>query len=126
MAKNKGLISEFYCTKCGRKGIPIMRPGNKYREPGHLKKLYCIYCGEETNHCEIRPIGKYTYEDFQEEFELGRFVDGERIPTGELMRCSNFECPYNKNGRCWNSNHSFDCSHRPKEENKGETNEENN
>lgn len=108
-------ISDFYCTKCGNKGIMVARPHNRYREGGHLKKLYCLTCKEETNHCEIRPFGQYTLADFREEFELGRFVDGNRIPTNELLKCSKSECKYNKNGRCWNSNHSFDCEYRPKE-----------
>lgn len=116
MRANKAKTSEFYCTKCGQKGIPIMRPDNKCREPGHLKKLYCLHCGEVTNHCEIRPIGHYTYDDFKEEFNLGRFVDGQRIPVADLMLCSKLDCPYNRGGRCWNSNHSYKCGHRPEEE----------
>ena len=33
------LESEFYCCKCGTKGIPIARKKGKAREAGHLKKL---------------------------------------------------------------------------------------
>ncbi len=113
MKNNNSQTSNFYCTKCGKLGIPIMRLGNKYREGGHLKKLYCLYCKEETNHCEIRPVGQYTYEDFKEEFDLGRFVDGQRIPVADLLQCSKTDCHYNISGRCWNSNHSFKCKHRP-------------
>lgn len=113
MRRNNAQTSNFYCTKCGKLGIPIMRPGNKYREAGHLKRLYCLNCHEETNHCEIRPFGQYTYEDFCEEFELGRFVDGQRVPVSDLLSCSKVTCPYNRNGKCWNSNHSYDCPHRP-------------
>ncbi len=39
-------VSDFYCTKCGRKGIPIARKQGQQREPGHLKKLYCLACAE--------------------------------------------------------------------------------
>ena len=82
-------ISDFYCTKCGRKGIPIARKQGQQREPGHLKKLYCLACGEETNHAEVRGVGSaYTKEDFMLEFALGRFVDGKKIPIAELMSCS--------------------------------------
>ena len=62
-------ISEMYCTCCQKRGIPI--PRNKQnKEPGHLKKLYCIYCGAERNHVEIRPFcSDYNYEDFQLEMK---------------------------------------------------------
>ena len=66
-------ISDFYCTRCGRRGIPLPRKKSKIHEPGHLKKLYCIYCQEEVNHVEIRPFGSYSYEDFKKEFERGVF-----------------------------------------------------
>ena len=107
-------VSDFYCTVCAKKGIPIIRKPSQQREAGHLKKLFCLNCQKETNHVEIRPFGSYTLEDFQEEYELGRFVDGNRIPIAELLSCSKVECKYNKNGKCWNSNYSYDCKHRPR------------
>lgn len=113
MARNNDITSsDFYCTRCGKKGIPIARRIGKQREAGHLKKLYCMYCKEEVNHAEIRPFGDYNYEDFKLEFELGRFINGEKIPTGELLECSNCECKYNVNGRCWNSNNSANCIYK--------------
>lgn len=115
MPKNQTVLkSEFYCTKCGNRGIPIARRAGQRREAGHLKRLFCLHCQKEINHVEIRPFGTYRYEDFKEEFELGRFYDGLRIPVGDLITCSNSECQYNKSGRCWNSNYSHDCSYRPK------------
>ena len=55
MAKNqKTMTSEFYCTKCGGRGIPIARKTGKQREAGHLKKLYCIQCRMEL--CRGSPI----------------------------------------------------------------------
>lgn len=76
---NKKLyISDFYCTQCGNKGLPVMRRKGKDREPGHLKNLYCIYCKKEVNHAEVRPGGNYTLDDFREEFNLGIFVEGKR------------------------------------------------
>lgn len=107
--RQKFLKSDFYCTQCGEKGIPIPRKGAHPREKGHLKKLYCIYCNKETNHVEINPKTNYTYENFLEEFNLGRFVDGQRK---ELIGCSNISCQYNKDEKCWNSNYSFNCKHR--------------
>lgn len=101
-------VSEFYCTYCGQKGIPIARRAGKQRETGHLKKLYCPNCGLTLNHAEIRPFGQYRYENFKEEFDLGRFVNGNRINLDRLDQC-NLKCKYNKNGKCWNANHSFSC-----------------
>lgn len=105
--------SRFFCVECGNEGFPIMRKPGSQKEKGHLKKLFCLHCGKQTNHCEIKPFGTYTIEDFQEEFVLGRFTDeGKRIPVSELLKCSKENCEYNKNGRCWNSNFSNNCGHR--------------
>ena len=104
--------SRFFCTECGNEGLPIMRPKGQMREPGHLKKLYCIHCKKEVNHAEIREIGGYTEEDFRREFELGRFKNGQREDVGKLAQCTCSSCPYNVNKRCWNSNREFNCKHR--------------
>lgn len=72
-------LSDFYCTKCGNKGIPIFRTVGKEREPGHLKKLFCLHCQEETNMVEIKQNGKYTLNDFWIEYEYHNFNNGERI-----------------------------------------------
>jgi hypothetical protein len=110
---NKIVISDFYCTVCGNRNIPLARSVNQQRESGHLKKLYCLKCRTETNCAEVRPHGSYTKEDFDEEFSLGRFVNGNRIPVEDLLICSKTDCKYNKNGRCWNSNYSNkECKHR--------------
>lgn len=121
MPKNQEITtSEFYCTKCGKKGIPIARRVGKQREAGHLKRLYCMYCKEDVNHAEIRPFGEYNYEDFLMEYELGRFIDGNKIPIAELPSCTHINCQYNVKGKCWNSNQSYDCKYRiRKEENNG-------
>jgi len=104
---------EFYCTQCGQKGINIIRDSSRQREPGHLKKLYCLHCKKETNHAEIREIGGYTKEDFEKEYELGRFLpDGTKLPINSLLICSKTDCPFNVNGRCWNSNNSYSCRHK--------------
>lgn len=91
MKKSKDLrqmeVSDFYCTRCGNKGICIPRVG-KYREPGHLKKLYCLTCDKEVNMVEIRPHGKYTIYDFWLEFSTHNFdEEGNRIkPWKEAIR----------------------------------------
>lgn len=117
MAKNQKIYtSDFYCTYCGQKGLPIVRKTGQDREAGHLKKLYCFICNKETNHAEVRPFGNYTKEDFETEFSLGRFVDGQKFPIAELLGCSKGDCLYNINGKCWNSDKSFNCGHRIIEE----------
>lgn len=74
------ISSDFYCVKCGNKGIPIMRKNGQQREPGHLKRLFCIYCKQEFNHAEIKPFGEYTLRHFQAEREFDNFdEDGNRI-----------------------------------------------
>lgn len=72
-------ISDFYCTFCGHKGFPIIRKAGQEREPGHLKKLFCIYCNQERNMVEIKQGGKYNLEIFELEFHNGNFVNGERV-----------------------------------------------
>ena len=64
---------EFYCCKCGMKGIPVVRQKGKEREPGHLKKLFCLTCNAEINHVECIAGSKYQYEDFLLEFSQGNF-----------------------------------------------------
>ena len=74
--------SDFYCTQCGTKNIPVFRKTGRMREPGHLKKLYCLKCQKETNHAEVKQNGKYTYEDFLIEYEMGNFtLEGKRRVT---------------------------------------------
>ena len=115
MARNKEIqISDFYCTKCGNKSIPIARKEGRYKEAGHLKKLWCYHCKEEINHAEVRPFGGYNYEDFVEDFICGRFVDGKKIPIAQLRSCGRTNCRYNKHGICWNSNNSFMCDLKQK------------
>ena len=80
MANNLQYLSDFYCTQCGNLGLPVVRSARHTREPGHLKKLYCPKCHIQQNMVEIRPFGKYNYEDFQIEFQYGNFdKDGQRI-----------------------------------------------
>ena len=77
---NNMLVNNFYCTLCGTKGIPIVRQKGKEREQGHLKKLWCLKCIKETDHAEVKPDGKYTYDDFLLEFNNGNFDEnGNRI-----------------------------------------------
>ena len=111
---NRINLSDFYCTKCGQKGLTLPRKDGRLKEKGHLKKLYCLHCKEENNHVEIKNCGSYTYQDFYDEFTLGRFINGERVPLEDLLGCSKTSCQYNIEGKCWNANFSYDCRHRQK------------
>lgn len=76
---------DFYCTKCGTKGIPVVRQKGKERELGHLKALWCLTCKAEVNHVEINPNSvNYTYNDFRLEYDFHNFDEnGNRImPVG--------------------------------------------
>lgn len=70
--------SRFFCTKCGYEGIPLPRKMGNRRETGHLKDLYCPHCQENTNHCEIKPEGYYTVENFYYDFINGKFNENTR------------------------------------------------
>ena len=104
-------LSSFYCTECGREGLPVFRKKGQLRQGGHLKNLYCIYCKAEHNFVEITGKGTYTKDDFMLEFQLGRFVDGKRIAIKDLDSCKE-DCKYNINGKCWNANNSVKCEVR--------------
>lgn len=74
------IVHGFYCTQCGGRGIPVHRKYGQFREVGHLKKLYCLACGKETNHAECISASKYDSSMFFEEYESGNFdSEGNRI-----------------------------------------------
>ena len=81
-------VSRMFCCNCGREGVPISRKSGRYREAGHLKKLYCIYCGKDWNHVEIRPMyTDYNYEDFKLEMKYHNFDEnGERKEPYRIFR----------------------------------------
>lgn len=86
MGKVSIVTNDFYCVKCGGKGIPLPRRKGAEREAGHLKRLYCLSCQKEWNHVECRVFSHYTYDDFQVEMQYNNFDDeGNRKMTyGEL------------------------------------------
>lgn len=96
--------SRFFCTECGNENIMVFRTRGHRREAGHLKKLYCIHCKKEVNHAEVSYKNSYSYDDFLEEFECGRFVDGNRIAIKDLKSCKVGGCRYNHDGKCWKAN----------------------
>ena len=78
--------SDFYCTKCGNRGIPITRRRGAEREAGHLKRIFCLHCKEEWNHVECKSFSHYDYNDFLTEFNHKNFDEegNRKISYGEL------------------------------------------
>ena len=72
MARNMN-THDFYCMKCGKRGLPIVRPRNNHREKFHRKKLYCIYCKEEVNHVECS--NDQEVNKFLQNFKEGVYLD---------------------------------------------------
>ena len=67
-------ISEFHCTLCGAKGMPIPRKQAKQKGSCHLKKLYCLNCKCETNHVEVREFD-YDLDDLMEDIANGVYAN---------------------------------------------------
>lgn len=79
--------SDFYCCKCGKKGMPVLRRRGAEREAGHLKKLFCIYCKQEWNHAECKPYTHYDYNCFLLEYNYHNFDnEGNRIMPYGLFK----------------------------------------
>ena len=72
--------SDFYCTQCGKKGLVCYRVVGQERKSGHLKKLFCIYCGKDQNCVEIKANStKYSFEDFLNEFNNHNFDENGNV-----------------------------------------------
>lgn len=73
MAKpRKTEMHDFFCLKCGKKGLPVHRRQGHQHGKYHRKKLYCFYCKEEVNHMECR--NQAEIDEFKAAFERGEFV----------------------------------------------------
>lgn len=66
-------LSEFWCIRCGNRGIPIMREKGSIRSKGHRKALYCVRCRMVLNHIETRS-GEEA-QRFREEFAAGKYAE---------------------------------------------------
>lgn len=64
-------VSEFYCMNCGNKGVPCLRRQDHRREAFHRKKLYCVFCKQETQHIEVKNLEEAC--EFKAAFSEGRF-----------------------------------------------------
>ena len=52
MKKTARITHRFFCTNCGREGLPLARKISHQHQKGHLKNLYCPWCKAEYNHWE--------------------------------------------------------------------------
>ena len=74
MGRNsKRIEHDFYCIKCGNKGIPLFRKAGHQHKSFHRKKLFCIFCNEEVNHVECKNYEEVT--KFKDDFARGVFID---------------------------------------------------
>lgn len=64
---------EFYCMKCGNRGIPLSRNRGHQHGRFHRKKIFCLYCQQEVNHIECK--NPEDVKEFQENFEKGVYED---------------------------------------------------
>ena len=62
----------FYCMKCGNKGIPLSRKKGHQHQKHHRKKLYCITCKEEVNHIECKNLT--DVQEFKQNFAKGVYL----------------------------------------------------
>lgn len=69
--KGKYETHDFYCMKCGKKGLSLQRKVNHKHGKHHRKKLWCPYCKMEVNHIECRNDNE-VYE-FLENFKSGEY-----------------------------------------------------
>ena len=64
---------DFYCIRCGKKGIPVVRKRGHQHGKHHMKKLFCLNCQEEINHVECKNYADVI--EFKEKFERGEYSD---------------------------------------------------
>ena len=75
---------DFYCMKCGNKGIPLSRNVGHQHSKFHSKKLYCVYCKKEINHIECRNAMEVN--KFKEDYANGVFAEEANASIEFLQR----------------------------------------
>ena len=91
MGRNIVDLHDFYCLKCGNKGIPLARRRSLQHEKFHRKKLYCIYCKTEVNHIECR--NEKEVRKFKADFAAGVY---ENEAKESILHCGNSSIGKNK------------------------------
>lgn len=76
-------VSNFYCIRCGKRGIPVLRNGARLRKSFHRKKLYCPHCKCYINHIECRT--DEDAEQFKEDYKNGMY-ESEAAESVEFIR----------------------------------------
>jgi hypothetical protein len=76
---------KFYCMKCGKPGIPIMRPDSRRHECHHRKKLFCLTCKTEVNHIECSNLDEIN--EFLTNFEKGVYIDESEASISFVRSC---------------------------------------
>lgn len=59
MKRQEYTISYFICPECGN-SLPLPRKKSKKRDKGHIKTLFCVYCGKVTETIEVRKGDAYV------------------------------------------------------------------
>jgi hypothetical protein len=62
MKRQEYTISYFVCPGCNNL-FPIPRKKSRKRNKGHIKNLYCVFCGEIVKTMEVREGDTYMYDD---------------------------------------------------------------
>ena len=73
MKKHNYQEHDFYCIRCGNKGIPLLRQRGFQHSDNHRKKLYCTHCKTEVNHIECKSFA--DVEQFKIDFENGVYIN---------------------------------------------------
>lgn len=62
MKRQKYVISYFICPDCGNT-LPLPRKKSKKRDKGHIKDLFCVFCGDVVKTTEVRSGDAYVKDD---------------------------------------------------------------
>lgn len=73
MKKTAYTITDFYCMKCGNRGISLPRYSKHRHEKFHRKDYYCPHCHETTGHIECHTDAEAYI--FKENFAKGVYKD---------------------------------------------------
>lgn len=73
MAKTEAIYHDFYCLKCGQRGLPLPRKRSLQHEKFHRKRLYCPWCKVDIAHIEVRTQEELN--EFTESFLAGDFEE---------------------------------------------------